>query len=85
MLQMGLFHSLLWLSNILLYVCTTSSLSLHLSMDIQVAFMFGLLKVVLNEHWGACNFSNDDFSLGICPRVGLMDHTIFIVALFSVF
>ena len=32
-------HSFLWLSNILLYICTTASLSIHLSMDIQVASM----------------------------------------------
>ena len=30
LLQMALFHSSLWLSNILLYVCTTS-LSIHVS------------------------------------------------------
>ena len=33
-LQMTQFHSFLWLCNILSYVCTTSSLSIHLSMDI---------------------------------------------------
>ena len=30
LLQMALFHSFLWLSNILLYICTTPSLSTHL-------------------------------------------------------
>ena len=34
LLQMALFHSILWLSNIPLYKCTTSSLSIHLSVDI---------------------------------------------------
>ena len=33
-LQMTQFHSFLWLSDIPLYICTTSSLSIHLSMDI---------------------------------------------------
>ena len=32
--QMTQFHSFLWLSNIPLYTCTTSSLSIHLSMGI---------------------------------------------------
>ena len=31
--QMARFHSFLWPSNIPLYTCTTSSLSIHLSMD----------------------------------------------------
>ena len=33
-LQMTQFHSFLWLSNIPLYICTTSSLSIHLSMGV---------------------------------------------------
>ena len=32
-LQMTQFRSFLWLSNIPLYICTTSSLSIHLSVD----------------------------------------------------
>ena len=32
--QMTQFHSFLWLSNIPLYICTTPSLSIHLSMGI---------------------------------------------------
>ena len=35
-LQMTLLRSFLWLSSILWYLCTTSSSSVHLSMDIQV-------------------------------------------------
>ena len=46
---MAQFHSFLWLSNIPLYMCTTSSLSILLSMDIQVASMFRLLKIVLQR------------------------------------
>ena len=33
-LQMTQFHCFIWLSNIPLYICTTSSISIHLSMDI---------------------------------------------------
>ena len=33
LLQMALFHSFLWLSDIPLYLCTTFSLSIHLSVD----------------------------------------------------
>ena len=42
-LQVTQFHSFLWLSNIPLYICATSSLSIHLSMGIQVASMTWLL------------------------------------------
>ena len=34
LLQMALFHSFLLLSNILLYICATSSLSIPLLMDV---------------------------------------------------
>uniref|UniRef100_A0A8D1PJU4 Guanylate cyclase soluble subunit beta-1 n=1 Tax=Sus scrofa TaxID=9823 RepID=A0A8D1PJU4_PIG len=39
LLQMALFHSSLWLSNIPLYIYTTSSLSIPLSMDIYIVSM----------------------------------------------
>ena len=35
-LQMTQFHSFLWLSNIPFYICTTTYLSIHLSMDIYL-------------------------------------------------
>ena len=41
--QMTQFRSFLWLSNIPLYICTTSSLFIPLLMDIQVASMSWLL------------------------------------------
>ena len=44
-------HSFLWLSNIPLCICTTTSLTIHLLMDIQVASMFQLLKILLQEQW----------------------------------
>ena len=42
-LQITLFRFFLWLSNIPLCICVTSSLSIHLSMDTQVASMSWLL------------------------------------------
>ena len=38
LLQMALFHSFLWLSDTPLYIYTTSSLSIHLSMDLRGLF-----------------------------------------------
>ena len=43
LLQMALFHSFLWLNNIPLYLCTSSSLSIPLLMDIYVASVAWLL------------------------------------------
>ena len=45
--QITQFHSFLWLSSIPLYICTTSSLSIHLLMDTQVASMSWLLQIEL--------------------------------------
>ena len=42
-LQITQFHFFIWLSNIPLYICATSSLSIHLSIDTQVASMSWLL------------------------------------------
>ena len=61
LLQMALFHSFLWLINIPLYVCTTSSLSIPLSMDIRLLPYLGYSKQCCNEHSGACIFSDYDF------------------------
>ena len=38
-------HSFLWLSNIPLYICATTSLSVHLLMDIKVACLHVLAIV----------------------------------------
>ena len=38
-LQMTPFHPFFWLSNISLYICTMSSLSTHLSLDVAIASM----------------------------------------------
>ena len=45
LLQMALFHSFLWLSSIPLYLCTTSSLSIHLSVNGHLG-CFHVLAVV---------------------------------------
>ena len=59
LLQMTSFHSFLWLRSIPLYICTTSSLSIPLSVNMQAASMFWLLYIVMgSDHWGACIFSN---------------------------
>ena len=42
-LQINQFRFILWLSNIPLHICATSSLFIHLSMDTQVASMSWLL------------------------------------------
>ena len=42
-LELTEMYSFLWLSNNLLCICTTTSLSIHPSMDLQVASMFQLL------------------------------------------
>ena len=47
LLQMALFHSFSWPSSILLYICTISSLSVHLMITIQVVSMSWLLWMVL--------------------------------------
>ena len=39
-LQMTQLHSFLWLSNIPLYICTTSSLSIHLLMDTWAVYAY---------------------------------------------
>ena len=46
-LQMTQFRSFIWLSNTPLYICTTTSLSIHLSMGIYVVSMTWLLLIVL--------------------------------------
>ena len=59
--QMTQFRSFLWLSNIPLYICTTTSLSIRLSMGIRLLPWPGYCKQCCNEHWGACVFLNYGF------------------------
>ena len=63
-------HSFLWPSNISLCICTTTSLSIHLSMDIYVASMFYYCKQCCNERWDTCVFSIL-LSSGYLPRSGI--------------
>ena len=73
----------LCLSNIPLYKCTTPSLSIHLSMDMQVASMSWLLQIVLQRiYLGFLHLFKVWFSPDMCPGVGLLDQ---MVALFLVF
>ena len=44
--QVALFCSFLWLNHVPLYICTTSSLFIHLG-------CFYVLAIVNSEHWGA--------------------------------
>ena len=82
LLQMILFHSFLWLSNILLYMYTLSSLSIHLL--IRHLGSFHVLAIIngtavntgVHVYFGSMVFSR------LCPGVGLLDH---MVALFSSF
>ena len=60
-LQITQFHSFLWLSNVPLYICTTSSLSIHLLMGMWLLPWSGYCKECCNEHWGACVFLNYGF------------------------
>ena len=51
LLPVASFHSFLWLSNIPLYMCTTSSLfSISLWLFIFIGSMSWLLKTVLHDH-----------------------------------
>ena len=75
-LQMAQFHSFLWLSNILLHICATFSLSIPLLMNIWVASMSWLLWIVLP--WALRYMSCFElwFSLGICLGIGLPGHMV---------
>ena len=58
LLQRAGFHSFLWLSNIPLYICTTSALSIQLLIDIYVVSMSWLLWIVLQEQGMHVSFWN---------------------------
>ena len=73
LLQMALFHSFLWLSNILLCIYTTSSLSIHLLMDTWVASVSWLLYInsAAMNIWVHVSFRIRVFS-GYMPRSGIV-------------
>ena len=56
------FHSSLWLSNIPLYICTTSSLSIHLRWTFGLFLCLGYCTQCCHELWSACVFLNSFFS-----------------------
>ena len=62
LLQMALFHSFQWLSNIPFYIHTTSYLSMHLLTDIWVVSMSWLLLTVLLWTLG-CMYLNLNFKI----------------------
>ena len=55
-----------FLNNISLYIHTTSSLSIPLLTGISVASIYGLLRIVLNEHCGCMYLFKLWFSPNIC-------------------
>ena len=80
---MVIFHSFKWLSNILSYICITSSLSIHLLMDTGC---FHILTTINNAAMTiGCMYLLEfvfSFSLAIYPEVQLLDH---MVVLFLIF
>ena len=81
LLQMALFHSFLWLSNVPLYTYTSFSLSIHLLMDIYVASMWVIVNRVSVNTGVHASLQIIIFSK-YTPGVGLLDH---MVVLFLVF
>ena len=65
-------HSFLWLSNIPLYICATTSLSVHLLMDIKVACLhvLAIVNSAAMNNGIHVSFSNL-FSSGYMPRSGI--------------
>ena len=63
------------------FICTTS-LSIPLSMDIQVLPCLGYCKQCCREHWGAYILSNQVFSPDVCPGVGLLDYILTLLLVF---
>ena len=70
------FHSFLQVSNSPLYICTTYSLSIHLSADIYVASR-SYCKQCCDEYCGICMYLFQvQFSFHIGPRVKMQDHMV---------
>ena len=81
LLQMASFHSFLWLGNIPLYVCTTSSLSIPL-LTFRLLPCPDCSKQCCNEQWCSCILSDHVFLWIQAQKVALQDH---MEALFLVF
>ena len=84
LLQMALFCSFLWLNSIPLCICTTSSSSIHLLLDIQVVSMSWLLWIVLQWTYGCMYLFQRKFCLDICPGVVLLGHIVVLSLVFWV-
>ena len=74
--------SFLWLSRIPLYICTTSSLSVHLLMDLYAVSMFWLLWIVLLWTQGCMYLFGLEFCLDICQGVNLLVHMVILFLIF---
>ena len=75
----GIILLFLWLSNIPLYICTMSSLSIRQSMDTEIVPMSWLLWIVL---LGCMYLFTLWFCLDLCPEVRLLDHTVILFLVF---
>ena len=71
---MALFHSFLWPSNIPLCLCTTSYLSIYLSMDVSVVSISWLLWIMLLWPLEKVYLFELEFSPDMCSGMGLLDH-----------
>ena len=71
LLQVALFHSFLRLSNTLLHICNTFSLSIPLLMDIRLSPCLDYCKQCCNEHGAPVSFQMMVFS-GYRPRSGIV-------------
>ena len=61
LLQMASFCSFLWLSNIPLYICTTSSYPFLCLWTFRLFSCLGYCELCCYEHRGACTFLNNRF------------------------
>ena len=71
---MALFHSFFWPSNIPLCLCTTSYLSIYLSMDVLVVSISWLLWIMLLWPLEKVYLFELEFSPDMCSGMGLLDH-----------
>ena len=79
----GIISFSLWLSSIPLYICTTSSLPIHPSVDIEVFYVLAVVNnAAMNIGVHVFFFFELQFCLDICPGLGLLDY---MAILFSVF
>ena len=81
LLQIALFHSFLWLSNIPLYI-HIHIYSFLFQRTFRLLPCLGYCKQCYNGHWGACIFFELRFSPDRCLGVGLLDHMIVLFLLF---